>query len=270
MVFANPSAVDLACPPKSSVGQVGIVRELTTRKGDRFVSVQFGLLGGDIELVVWSNVLAVTEDLWKQGTFVSLTGSVRERDGRVSISVEEAREYRLPGQEDSTTLTNQDQGQPGAAISPAATTTPAPSQTVNNGSTENGVPASRAMAENGAQFSAPATGSSGAIRYSNGNGNGARPEQPGASSAQAQHLSVRVTETGSAAEDKYRFEDIIRLLLNYKGDQPFMLEIATRDRIVTLEMPFAIKPCDELAAHLCELIGSENVLMPGVVSAASA
>ncbi|MCH7641844.1 MAG: DNA polymerase III subunit alpha [Chloroflexi bacterium] len=270
IVFANQLTADLAGQRKSSVGQVGIVRELTTRKGDRFVSVQFGLLGGDIELVVWSNVLAVTEDLWKQGTFVSLTGSVRERDGRVSISVEEAREYRLPGQEDSTTLTNQDQGQPGAAISPAATTTPAPSQTVNNGSTENGVPASRAMAENGAQFSAPATGSSGANRYSNGNGNGARPEQPGASPAQAQHLSVRVTETGSAAEDKYRFEDIIRLLLNYKGDQPFMLEIATRDRIVTLEMPFAIKPCDELAAHLCELIGSENVLMPGVASAASA
>ena len=81
---------------------------------------------------------------------------------------------------------------------------------------------------------------------------------------------MRVTETGSAAEDKYRFEDIIRLLLNYKGNHPFMLEIATGDRIITLEMPFAIDPCDELAAHLGELIGSENVLMPGAASAASA
>ena len=77
-------------------------------------------------------------------------------------------------------------------------------------------------------------------------------------------------ETGSAAEDKYRFEDIIRLLLNYKGSQPFMLEIATGDRIITLEMPFAIEPCDELAANLSELIGSENVLMPGAPSVAPA
>ena len=113
-VFATQLTADLAGQRKSSVGQVGIVRELTTRKGDRFVSVQFGLLGGDIELVVWSNVLAVTEDLWKQGTFVSLTGSVRERDGRVSIPVGEAREYRFPGPEESPTSTTQGLGPPGA------------------------------------------------------------------------------------------------------------------------------------------------------------
>ena len=109
IVFANQLTTDMSGQKKSSVGQVGLVRELTTRKGDRFISVQFGLLGGDIELVVWSNVLGPTESLWKQGTFVSLTGSVRERDGRVSISVEEAREYRLPVHEEEGSLNNDSQ-----------------------------------------------------------------------------------------------------------------------------------------------------------------
>ena len=49
-----------------------------------------------------------------------------------------------------------------------------------------------------------------------------------------------------------------------------MLEIETGERVVTLEMPFSIEPCEELAANLSELIGSENVLMPRAASAAPA
>ena len=80
-------------------------------------------------------------------------------------------------------------------------------------------------------------------------------------------LSIRISETGVVAEDKNRFEDIIRLLLNYKGDHPFVLEVETGERIVTLEMPFAIQPCDELVSNLSEMIGSENVLIPGLADA---
>jgi hypothetical protein len=79
-----------------------------------------------------------------------------------------------------------------------------------------------------------------------------------------------VAETGVVAEDKNRFEDIIRLLLNYKGDHPFILEVETGERIVTLEMPFAIQPCDELVSNLSELIGSDNVVVPGLATAAPA
>ena len=269
IVFANQLTPDMSGQRKSSVGQVGIARELTTRKGDRFLSIQFGLLGGDIELVVWSNVLQVTEYLWKQGTFVSLTGSVRERDGRVSISVEEAREYRLPGQEEAVTATNQHPTRQGEAIRP-----PVPAAPAHSPATNGVTPPYPAAAETRAPFSPPANGSSGANKYNNGNGGAHATPPPAvtapAATAQPQSFSVRVAETGSAAEDKYRFEDIIRLLLNYKGDHPFMLEIETGGRIVTLDMPFAINPCDELTSNLRELIGSENVLVTGAVGAASA
>jgi hypothetical protein len=37
-----------------------------------------------------------------------------------------------------------------------------------------------------------------------------------------------------------------------------------------LEMPFAIQPCDELVSNLSEMIGGENVLIPGLANATPA
>jgi hypothetical protein len=97
------------------------------------------------------------------------------------------------------------------------------------------------------------------------NGNGAAQQEPPAPLEPA--LSIRLSETGVVAEDKERFEDIIRLLLNYKGNHPFILEVATAEqRVVTLEMPFSIQPCDELVSNLSEMVGSENVQVPGLAS----
>jgi hypothetical protein len=99
------------------------------------------------------------------------------------------------------------------------------------------------------------------------NGNGASHAEAATPVPTEPALSIRVSETGVVAEDKNRFEDIIRLLLNYKGDHPFILEVETGERVVTLEMPFAIQPCDELVSNLSEMIGSENVLIPGLADA---
>ncbi|HCV26843.1 MAG TPA: DNA polymerase III subunit alpha [Dehalococcoidia bacterium] len=247
IVFANQLTVDLVNLRKSSVGQVGSVHEGTTRKGDRFLRIQFGLLGGEIELVVWSNVLVITEPLWKQGTFVSLTGTVREREGRVSISVEDAREYRLPGHEEAAHLTNNSPSQSGAETGAGPTAQAAqavPSQNPNR------LRPTAPMGNN-----TPAA-----------NGNGATQESP---TPLEPAFSIRVSETGVVSEDKNRFEDVIRLLLNYKGDHPFILQVETGERIVTLEMPFAIQPCDELVTNLSELIGSENILISEMADAAA-
>jgi len=98
------------------------------------------------------------------------------------------------------------------------------------------------------------------------NGNGATQESP---TPLEPAFSIRVSETGVVSEDKNRFEDVIRLLLNYKGDHPFILQVETGERIVTLEMPFAIQPCDELVTNLSELIGSENILISEMADAAA-
>ncbi|MDP6668058.1 MAG: DNA polymerase III subunit alpha, partial [Dehalococcoidia bacterium] len=95
VVFSSDITADIAGQKRAALGQVNDVRELTTKRGDRFLSLNLTLLDGNIEMVVWPNILEQTPDLWENGNFVSVMGEVRERMGRVSISVEEAHEYQL-------------------------------------------------------------------------------------------------------------------------------------------------------------------------------
>ena len=95
IVFSSDITADIAGQKRAALGQVNNVRELSTRRGDKFLSLNLTLLDGDIELVVWPNILEKVPDLWHNGNFVSVTGEVRERMGRVSISVEKAHEYQL-------------------------------------------------------------------------------------------------------------------------------------------------------------------------------
>ena len=248
IVFANQLTPEMNNMRKSSVGQVRTFEERTTRKGDPFLKIQFGLLGGDIELVVWSNVLVGTRHLWEQGAHVALTGTVKEHNGYLSISVDEAREYHLPGYEEAAPLNNDTAngtGTPGMAAQPAA---------VPQFGSQNG--------DHNPNRLRPAVPMG---NVSSPNGNGAAQQEAPAPLEPA--LSIRVSETGVVAEDKNRFEDIIRLLLNYKGNHPFILEVATAEqRVVTLEMPFSIQPCDELVSNLSEMVGSENVQVPGLAT----
>ena len=244
IVFASQLTPDMNNMQKSSVGTVGSVEERTTRKGDPFVKVQFGLLGGDIELVIWSNMLPTTRHLWKQGTHVALTGTVKEHNGYLSISVDGAREYFLPGHEEATPLTN------------ASPNSANPAQGAHN--PRSVAPAASLHNPNQLKPAIPMVNNTGIS-----NGNGASHVEAATTVPTEPALSIRVSETGVVAEDKSRFEDIISLLLNYKGNHPFVLEVETGERVVTLEMPFAIQPCDALVSNLSEMIGSENVLIPG-------
>ena len=93
VVFASELSADKAGQTVNALGQVADVRSRTTRQGKQFLAMSLQLLDGGVELVVWPNVLETTSSLWREGTYLTVQGEVREWDGRVSISVEEAREY---------------------------------------------------------------------------------------------------------------------------------------------------------------------------------
>ena len=234
IVFAAHLTADLAGQKKSAVGQVRAVRDLTTKKGERFLAVSLGLLDSPIEVVVWPNVLPATEALWEPGRFVSLVGAVRERDGRVSIAVDEAREFHLPGETppEGPAPAPPDAPPVGVPVAPRPPSVVAESRPL----------ASPPPATNGASSPPSVTDDA--------------PPSGGA-------LLVRLRETGAAADDRLRLEDIVRLLLNYRGDDRLVLEVATDGRVVRLDMPFTVRPCEELTANLAELVGADNVHMSG-------
>ncbi|MSQ08428.1 MAG: DNA polymerase III subunit alpha [Dehalococcoidia bacterium] len=300
IVFGSLLTPERAGERVSALGQVAAIRELSTRKGDRFISVNLALLDSQIELVVWPGVLETTADLWTAGRYVTLTGQVRERDGRVSISVETAREYVLP---DAHAMETTAPAAP-PAVRPSNPTTKAPVSASTKQPTPH-VPSPTAASTAPRINNHPAEGPLVSLDKSAGNGHSSvpvphvfHPPAPVAGDdplelslntypATAQHstpvhssdhasvveflpaggIVVRVRETGQATEDRHRFEDLIRLLLEFRGTQPVRLEVSTKGRIVKLDLPFvSVNPIPELHARLADLLGTGG----GAVSAASA
>jgi DNA polymerase-3 subunit alpha len=77
------------------VGQVASVRHLVTKEKKPFLAVQFELLGGAIEVMVWPDVLGKTSSLWQESNLLFVVGKVRSRDDRLSISCENTSLYSV-------------------------------------------------------------------------------------------------------------------------------------------------------------------------------
>jgi len=245
-IFANQITADLRDQKIGMLGQIRRIRELSTKKGDAFLSVMVGMLDGEVETVVWPNILQGTRAMWEDGKFITIMGTVRERDNRVSVAVDTVTEYKFGD-------VNQSAAAPapaaaGIANAPmAAAPTPA---TNGNGHTAVGIaeaPPRLAAAQNGSYH----------VGVNNGNGNG---NGHAASVVASGSIIVRVTETEQAREDRYQLEDMVKTLLDFRGEDYVTLEIKTSHDVVSLEMPFIkVRNCPELTTRLTEMLGEGNV-----------
>ena len=86
--------VDMAGKKIEIRGQVASATERTTKDSKRYMIVRLALFDGEIELFVWDNVLAQTTGLWETGSLLTVLGTVRARDDRVSISCINASEFQ--------------------------------------------------------------------------------------------------------------------------------------------------------------------------------
>jgi DNA polymerase-3 subunit alpha len=286
-VFSASITAERAGQEVNAVGEVGVIRELTTRKGDRFISLEFRLLDGNVEAVVWSNVLEKTSDMWVDGNRLTVTGKVRERDGRISLVIDDAKQFEIPSEIAGPRLPEPPE-QPeqyasdesieevteaeapwleppteAPVVSPAAATAGSPKPigySTNGHSTR-----VQDMVQKETPSSQPthSNGNSPIAATSNSNGNGNGHQSNGVSRHSSDGLLIRVEETGRSTEDKHRLEDIVRVLLEFKGTSPVKLEVKTGGRVVTMDMPFAtVDCCSELESRLADLVGPENVSMP--------
>ena len=79
------------------VGQVSSQRSGLTREGKPYAAVILDLLGGSIEVMVWSNSYDKTRDLWYEGSLVEVVGKVRLRGDETSIICDYAKPYGQNG-----------------------------------------------------------------------------------------------------------------------------------------------------------------------------
>jgi DNA polymerase-3 subunit alpha len=276
VVFASDITADLTGQKRAALGQVNDIRELTTKRGEKFLSLNLTLLDGNIEMVVWPNILVQTPGLWENGSFVSITGEVRERMGRVSISVEQAHEYQLKtegqAESDAEAAINEPAPVTRAGFNEASEPRPVlndPAQPVlvnkppNRTSGATGPQSSQTASTNHVNRSKQGEtqlATESAVPTATSQDDAADVETPrGPSASDGGPMLVRVKETGDAADDRYRLEDIVKLFMEFPGSDPAVLEIETGNKVVRLDMPFSVQAGEQLTGRLHDLLGSGTV-----------
>ena len=96
---------EMAGKPVTLVGQVSSQRTGITKDGKPFAAVVLDLMGGSVDVMVWSNAYESTKDLWYEGSLVEVVGKVRVREDQISVHCDEAKPYLI---EDSNGHTPQE------------------------------------------------------------------------------------------------------------------------------------------------------------------
>jgi hypothetical protein len=179
---------------------------------------------------------------------VTIAGSVRERDGRISVAVERAAEYHLPGSAEEEAALRESEasamhaGSDAGKVSAVAVASETPAE---NGALPPVVPQASPRGDALTDRGRPAA-------HAGAESNGA--------SAPTGGVVVRVTETGEELADRYRLEDLVKTLLEFRGHESVTLEVETDGQIVRLEMPFVtVHSCPELTERLSEVLGAGGV-----------
>ncbi len=268
VVYAAEITAELSGQKRAALGQVNNVRELTTKRGDKFLSLNLTLLDGDIEMVVWPNILEQTPTLWQDGNFVSVTGEVRERFGRVSLSVETASEYQLKAEGQAEAEAEAIKNEPAPVIRAGFNEASEPRPVLND-PVQNIQPSVTPPKPTTQISEAPGKPDDRQTQRADTPATEETPltiESTTPTDVDSNHntpsngtVLVRVKETGDAADDRYRLEDVIRLFVEFSGYDPAILEIDTGDKIVRLAMPFKVQSGAQLTERLHELLGNGSV-----------
>ncbi|MBN4064500.1 DNA polymerase III subunit alpha [Dehalococcoides mccartyi] len=277
VVFSTDITVDMSGQKKAALGQINSIRELTTKRGDKFLSLNLKLLDDDIEMVVWPNILEQNPALWENGNFVSISGEVRERFGKVSISVETANLYQLKAEGQVEAEAEAIRNEPAPIVRSGFNEASEPRPVLNDPVLNVQRPTKPT------QYSNPTSTPNSTVQQ-NGNSTNSIRENPVRNYVEPKSeetplttesaapfetdrdeviiggtVLVRVKETGDAADDRYRLEDIMRLFVEFSGSDPAILEIETGEKVVRLEMPFKVQSGAQLTGRLHELLGNGAV-----------
>ena len=208
------------------LGHISAVSERYTRDNRKFLRVDLSMVGGQVETMVWPDVLEKTEQVWQAGSIARATGRLQIRGDDFSIACYEAQEYQLPDQQ--------------APDLPAESPHTVPVGGNANGHHE------RANSVNGNGRKPSSASVTASV-----NGNGHTGKEAG--------VLIKMAETDDTEEDRYRLRQAIRVMLEYTGDDRVYLELFLKEgRRVLMEIPtVSTGSCDELQKRLRDLLGED-------------
>ena len=212
-------------------GQVSTIVDRFTRDNKPFKVITLEMLDGSLEAVVWEDALKKNPDIWDPGKIVTVTGTIRERDGDITISVQEGSEVDLDQVLNSETIrTSEEEKQ---MQKPYET----PVKDMTNGSISN-------MKENNS--------GNGSSVHSNGLGK----ENVISETTNKKKLVLFIKETEHPQHDKMLLDDVKRLLLGSAGSDDVGLEIESRGSLVVMDWkPVKVDASEELQQNLKNVLG---------------
>ena len=209
-------------------GQVSSSVDRHTKNGRPFKIVTLTLMDGDIDVFVWEDKLETTQALWEYGSIVQISGTLRLRGDQISVSCKHASTYTQP-------LTEQSLNTP---IPHANTKSP---NIKFDKSTNSDISSKQSLNTVGL-----------APRNS-------EHEPNPVNGYPSKKLNIRLDETGQLVSDRILLEDVLRILMEYLGEDQVQLEIASKGKVVTLEWPnIRIHASEELEKQLSVLIGEQG------------
>ena len=219
-------------------------------------------------MVVWSNVIEQSPGIWENGNFISITGRVENRFGRTSLVIETASQYQLKAEGQTESEAEAAKNEPAPVVRAGFNEASEPRPVLND-PVRHAQPASKPEST-GAQVNetSPTTYESPAQQIAEPTTEETPLTTESAAPAAIDNdddlmesgaVLVRVKETGDAADDRYRLEDIMRLFAEFSGADPAILEIETGEKIIRLEMPFKVQSSSQLTERLHDLLGNGAV-----------
>jgi DNA polymerase-3 subunit alpha len=212
-------------------GQVSTIVDRFTRDNKPFKVITLELLDGSLEAVVWEDALKKSPDIWDPGKIVTVTGTIRERDGDITISVQEGSEVDLDKVLNSGNV-NEIEQEKRTQTSHEVPVSPETNGTVMNGNGKH---------------------------YGNGHSphiNGVVREKPISEVAHKKKLVLFMKETEHPQQDKMLLDDVKRLLLGSSGSDEVGLEIESQGSLVVMDWkPVKVDASEELQEKLKSTLG---------------
>jgi len=227
IVLAGQLSSERANSQVKVIGQVISTTKRTTRAKEMFLICQLGLLDNTIELVIWPDKMEGSQDLWENGTYLELGVKTNLRNGITNLIFEDGKKLEFENNELEKF---------------------ASSETVDLDKDKElfykeEKPSEDPFVEKEIIEPLPSE----AIEASDlGN------------------LKLEFIGSKNLIEDKYKFEDIVKLLLENKSNEQkenVSIKIIYDEKSIDLELPISVNVTEELNSKLDSIIGHNNIII---------
>ena len=221
-----------------TIGQVLSVTKRTTRAKEQFIICELGLLDNSMELVIWPDKMEASQYLWETGTYLELDVKTNLRNGSVNMIFEKGKKFEFENQD----LEEFVSGDENTIVIKKTVGESSPPSIESNYDEINNI-------KERDEVNPPINESIGINE-----------------SSQQINKQFKIEFIGSKnlIEDKYKFEDVIKLLLENKNDNEnsnVSIEIFYDEESIELELPLSINYSTELKTRLDSIIGNHNIII---------